>query len=140
MQRTFGVTEQTALTEKRRRAIMKNETKLFLEELYQNLNLVLDSLEGQQHVFWLFETDVAKGTILIRFGSTLGITELPKEVLTQVMESEKALRAKEDSEPTKEVHMTLEGTIPQKPTKTLEQRIKEMEDARPEPKEVKKDE
>lgn len=111
----------------------KAETKDFMDDFSKNLKIVLDTLEGTKKVFYQIENNIAQGTVTVRFGSTLGISDLPPEILTQLQESEKKLRAQEDGDGSQVVTITHEGTLPPKPIKPLEERIADIYKAHPEP-------
>ena len=124
---SLGTTENTTNIMRLLRNRTKAETKDFMDDFTKQLKIVLDTLEGTQKVFYQIESDIVKGTVTVRFGSILGINDLPPEILTQLQESEKKLRAQEDGDGSQVVTVTLEGTIPTKPIKPLEERIAEME-------------
>jgi hypothetical protein len=130
MQSSLGVTKETSNIEKYRRARMQDETKRFQEDFYKHLKRVLDSLESKSRVFYQIDSDMIQHTVTIRLGCTLGLDDLPSEIRNEIKARESEEIAKEHGE----IAVTYEGTMPEKPTKTLEERIKEMEDARPEPK------
>lgn len=132
-QSSLGTTEQTTNIMRLLRNRTKAETKDFMDDFTKHVKIVLDTLEGTQKVFYQIESDIVKGTATVRFGSILGINDLPPEILTQLQESEKKLRAQEDGDGSQVVTVTLEGTIPPKPTKPLEERIAEMELQHPNP-------
>jgi hypothetical protein len=133
MQNTLGVTEETSNIMRLHRNRTKTETKDFMDDFTKHLKIVLDSLEGTQKVFWLVESSMENHTVTVRLGSTLGMGDLPPEVRKMVAESEEKLRAKEDGDGSNVITRTLEGTIPPKPTKSLEERIHEIEEQHPEP-------
>ncbi len=130
---SLGTTENTTNIMRLLRNKTKAETKDFLDDFTKQLKIVLDSLEGTQKVFYLIESDIIKSTVTVRLGSTLGINSIPEEVQKMVAESEEKLRAKEDGDGSQVVTVTFEGTIPSKPTKSLEERIADMYKAHPEP-------
>jgi len=132
-QSSLGTTEDTTNIMRLLRNKTKTETKDFMDDFTKAVKIVLDSLEGTQRLFYLIEPDMAKGTVTIRFGSTLGINDLPQEVQKMVEESEEQLRIKEDGDGTNVITVTYEGTIPEKPKTTLEERIREIEQAHPNP-------
>ena len=130
---SLGTTENTTNIMRLLRNKTKAETKEFMDDFTKQLKLVLDTLEGTQKVFYLIESDIAKSQVTVRLGSTLGINDLPKEIQKMVAESEEKLRAKEDGDGSQVVTVTFEGTIPSKPSKPLEERIREIEQAHPNP-------
>jgi hypothetical protein len=132
-QSSLGTTEQTTNIMKLLRNRTKAETKDFMDDFTNHLKIVLDTLEGTQKVFYQIEDDIVKGTVTVRFGSVLGINDLPQEVQKLVAESEEQLRAKEDGDGSNVVTVTYEGTISPKPTKPLEERIAEIYAQHPNP-------
>jgi len=100
---SLGTTKETTRIMRLLRNRTKAETKDFMDDFTNHLKIVLDTLEGQQKVFWLIESDIAKQQVTIRLGSTLGISDLPPEVYKQFVESEKILRAQEDGDGKSEV-------------------------------------
>lgn len=136
---SLGTTEDTTNIMRLLRNRTRAETKDFMDDFTKHVKIVLDSLEGTKKVFYQIEDDIIKGTVTVRFGSVLGINDLPMEVQKMVAESEEKLRAKEDGDGTNVITVTYEGTIPPKPTTTLEERIKEIMEQHPNP-EPKKEE
>lgn len=130
---SLGTTENTTNIMRLLRNRTKAETKDFMDDFSKNLKIVLDTLEGTKKVFYQIENNIAQGTVTVRFGSVLGISDLPSEVQKMVSESEEKLRAKEDGDLSQVVTVTLEGTIQPKPIKPLEERIADMYKAHPEP-------
>ena len=126
---SLGTTEETTRIMRKLKVATKIETKEFMEEFTNHLKNVLDTLEGRQKVFYVVESDIAKSTVTVRLGSTLGLNDLPSELTEQIMKETREEIAKEHGE----VNIICEGTLPPKPTKSLEERIKDIYDAHPEP-------
>jgi len=105
-----------------------DESKEFQRELYQHIGRIIDSLEGTARIFWKIDSDMGKSEITIRFGSTLSYGDLPQPVQKMIQESEAKLRAKEDGDGSNVITKVLEGTITKPPEKTLQERIKQIED------------
>ena len=138
-QASLATTTKTTQVMKNFRNRSKVDTKQFLDELAEHLNRVQETVEGSQKIFFMIESDLLRKTVTITLSSTLAVNELPEEVHAQFVESERALRKAEDGDGKGEITVTYEGKIDTaKPTKTLEQRIQQMSDERPEVKEVKK--
>jgi transcriptional regulator of heat shock response len=108
-QSSIGTSPEASNIYRLLRAKTKSETKEFQDEFTKHLKRILDSLEGTQKIFWLIDSDMADHTITVKLGSSLGLGDLPPEILAQVQEYERKKRLEEDG-PEPEKHELVQVT------------------------------